>query len=316
MKRKTVCNPGCYSFPKRWRKAMDGKLWATIYQTVMTIDHPKPSKRMKFSDREIVLVVLRATYDEKSINWACRPEHWHGMAMPTRLPSQSTVSRRAQSVGVGDLLEAVESFLGAQASDSERVVAVDGRPLLISPFSKDPDAHWGYGIKGFGFGYKLHAIWGTGPVPLAWCLRSLNVDESVTAANYLAPLLPTTSKKRYLLGDAAYDTNRLHAAVAARGFQLLAPPKHNGDGLGHRSHHPARIRALELLQTPYGKALYRQRGVIERQFGNATMRGEGLGSLPAHVRRLPRVKLFVQGKLILNGFRILANRNQPLSTAA
>jgi hypothetical protein len=295
---------------------MDGKLWAKVYQTVMTIDHPNTSKRRTFCDRAIALVILRATYDERSINWACRPEHWLGVAAPKRLPSQSTVSRRAGSDGVSALLKAVESFLRNQTPDTDRVVAVDGRPLIISGFSKDPDAHWGYGIKGLDFGYKLHAIWGTGPVPLAWCLRPLNADESVTAANWLVPFLSVTRKKRYLVGDAAYDTNRLHGAAAEKGFQLLAPPKHNGKGLGHRSHHPARIRGMNLLKTPYGERLYRQRGMIERQFGNATMRAEGLGSLPAHVRRLPRVKLYVQGKLILNGFRILMNRNQPFSTAA
>jgi hypothetical protein len=214
------------------------------------------------------------------------------------------------------LLGEIEVWQRQQEPEPERVVAVDGRPLLISPFGKAPDAHWGYAIKGLGFGYKLHAIWGTGPVPLAWELRPLNADESVTAALYLVPRLPLPVGKRYLLGDASYDTNRLHAAVAARGYQLLAPPKRPGKGRGHRPHHPARLRGLHLLATPYGEQLYRERSVIERQFGNATMRGEGLDSLPAHVRRLSRVRQYVQAKLILNGFRILANRTNALSAAA
>ena len=40
------------------------------------------------------------------------------------------------------------------------------------------------------------------------------------------------------------------------------------------------------------------------------IRPEGLDQLPAHVRRLPRVRQFVNAKLILNGFRILKNKNQ------
>ena len=66
---------------------------------------------------------------------------------------------------------------------------------------------------------------------------------------------------------------------------------------------------MELLRSPYGQWLYRQRGMIERQFGNGTMRGEGLGTLPAHVRRLPRVRNYVHAKIVLNGFRVLTNRD-------
>jgi hypothetical protein len=40
------------------------------------------------------------------------------------------------------------------------------------------------------------------------------------------------------------------------------------------------------------------------------VRPEGLSELPKHVRRLHRVRLFVHGKIILNGVRILMNRNQ------
>jgi DDE family transposase len=295
---------------------MDGKLWATVYQTVMQIDHPKPSSRATYSDQDIVLVTLRASYDQQSISWACRPENWEGLDGPKQLPSQPTVSRRSRTPQVQSLLDAIEAWLRLSVPDTDRVLAVDGRALLISPFSKDPDARWGHAIKGFGFGFKLHAIWGGGAVPLAWSVQPLNRQESVTAASCLAPRLPVSSRKRYLVGDAAYDTNRLHAAAAAKGFQLLSPPKRPGKSVGHRPHEPARLEGLRLLRTAYGQWLYRQRGKIERQFGNATMRAEGLGSLPAHVRRLTRVRRYVHAKLILNGFRILTNRQLPLAPAA
>jgi transposase len=288
---------------------MDGKLWARVYQTVMTIDYPNPRKYVVHSDRVIVLIVLRASYDDQSINWACRSENWVGLKRPARLPSQSTVSRRSRSSSVRSLLQSLEIWLRQRAPRDERAVAVDGRALTISPHSKDPDARWGYAMRGFGFGYKWYAIWGTDPVPLAWDVRPLNVDEAKMAGTVLVPRLPPVRKRRYLLGDAAYDTNPLHEAVAELGYQLLAPPKRPGKRLGHRPHHPARVRALQLLKTPYGEWLYRQRSVIERQFGNGTMRREGLTSLPAHVRRLQRVKRYVHAKIILNAFRILVNRN-------
>lgn len=288
---------------------MDGKLWNVVYQSVMSIDHPNPQKRVSHSDRVVVLVLLRASYDERSIHWACQQENWAGLAGPERLPSQSTMSRRACTPHVQELLEAVETWLREQGPSDERVLPIDGRPLTISPHSKDPDARWGFAIKGLGFGYKLHALWGEGPVPKAWELRPLNVAESVVAAKALLPQLPEAKGRRYLVGDSAFDSNPLHQAVAERGYQLLAPQKRRGEGLGHREHHAARLRGLEMLQTPYGERLYQRRGIIERQFGNATMRAEGLGSLPAHVRRLPRVRNYVHAKIILNGFRILKNQN-------
>ena len=288
---------------------MDGKLWNVVYQTVMTINHPNPRESVTHTDRVIVLVILRASYDNQSINWACRSDNWNGLARPNRLPSQPTMSRRSNTPQVQALLSAVEEWLRQRGPCGEPVVAIDGRPLTINPHSKDPDARWGYAIKGLDFGYKFHAIWGLGPVPLAWELQPLNVSESVLAATKLVPKLAPAEKRQYILGDAAYDTNPLHAAVAAQRYQLLAPPKRTGKGVGHRVHDPARLRSLSMLQTPYGKRLYRKRTMIERQFGNAAMRAEGLGELPAHVRRLHRVRNYVHAKVILNGFRILMNHN-------
>jgi hypothetical protein len=295
---------------------MDGNLWGRSYSIVMAADHPNPRRGCRFSDRVIVLVLLRAAADNLSINRACRPEAWVGLPGMSDLPSQPTVSRRSRTAGVRTLLEAVEGRLRAAGAADERLVAVDGRALPINAHSKDPDAKWGYAARGFAYGYKLHAIWGTGAVPNAWEIRPLNEAESVIAATRLVPRLPPTRHRRYLVGDAAFDSNRLYAAAAERGYQLLAPPRHRGQGLGHRPHHPARLRGRDLLRTRYGRRLYRQRGLIERQFGNAVMRPEGLGQLPGHVRRLPRVRLFVHCKLILNGTRILMNRNAFTPLAA
>jgi hypothetical protein len=288
---------------------MDGNLWGRSYSIVMAVDHPKLRRGCRFSDQVIVLVLLRAAADNLSINRACRPEAWVGLAGISELPSQSTLSRRSRAAGVQTLLESTEGRLRAQDAAAERLVAVDGRALPINPHSKDPDAKWGYAARGLAFGYKLHAIWGAGAVPKAWEIRPLNEAESVVAATRLVPRLPATRHRRYLVGDAAFDSNRLHEAATQRGYQLLAPPKRCGKGLGHRAHHPARVRGRELLRSHYGRRLYRQRSLIERQFGNAVMRPEGLGQLPGHVRRLPRVRLFVHCKLILNGTRILMNRN-------
>src|SRR5262245_54254493 len=262
---------------------MDGKLWERIYHTVMTLEHPNSAPGVKHSDRVIVLVKLRAAADDQSVSWACRPENWVGLKTPAKLPSQPTMSRRLKTAPVQVLLMTVEDFLRTFTPQDERLSMVDGRPLTISPFSKDRDARWGYAFKGLGFGYKIHAIWGKGVVPEAWQVRPLNASESIVAQSQLAPRLPQARGRRYMLGDSSYDSNRLYEALAARGYQLLAPPKRRGKGLGHRRYHPARLRGLDLLAKPYGRRLYRRRSRIERLFGNWTVRSEGLNELPAHV---------------------------------
>lgn len=288
---------------------MDGKLWSRVYEDVMQVEHPNSSPRQRFSDRVIVLVYLLAAANDRPVCWACRPESWKGYKRPAQLPSQPTMSRRLRSPGVQALADMLESKLRVLQTIDKRVGAIDGRPLTINPYSKDRDARWGYAIRGFGFGYKLHVVWSHGLVPLAWELLPLNASEPRVATERLLPRLPPATGKRYLLGDIAYDTNPLHAAAAERGYQLLAPPKRSGHDLGHRPHHPARLIGLAQLKTAYGSRLYKRRGMVERFFANWATRDIGLDALPAHVRRLSRIKQFVQAKIILNGFHILHRRN-------
>jgi hypothetical protein len=302
---------------------MDGKLWSQVYQRVLSIEHPEEAMNVTHSDRTIVLIQLRAAADDQPVSWACRPENWAGLTPPPTWPSQPTMSRRLRTPSVQALYTSVLSWLKTQPGTTavNRVKCgfvrkLDGRALTINPFSKDPDARWGWALRGYGFGYKLHAVWGDAAAPDAWEVRPLNVSEPGVATEVLVPQLPQASGKRYLVGDSAYDSNPLHAAAANRGYQLLAPPKRQGAGLGHCRHHPGRVAALCQLTTPYGKRLYHRRAEIDREFGHWAVRQEGLDELPAHVRRLHRIKVFVVAKLILNAFRIILNhedltRNGP-----
>ena len=130
-----------------------------------------------------------------------------------------------------------------------------------------------------------------------------------SACGGLAPPPQPSPQRNFIHGvpGSACDSNHLHAAAADRGYQLLAPPRRRGAGLGHCRHHPARLIAQQQLTTLYGQRLCRPRAEIDREFGHRAPRQEGLDELPAHVRRLHRIKLFVIAKLILNAFRILLN---------
>lgn len=296
---------------------MDGNLWNQVYGLVMNTDYPNPTTRVTYSDRVIALVHLRATMDNLSINRATQPESWVGYRRPEALPSQSTMSRRLKKPAVTALLAAVEQYLRAIPAPSPSTpVVIDGRALATSKFTKDPDARWGYGTGGLDIGYKLHAIWDDGAIPLVWCMEPMNQPEPIVARRLIAQL-PPASKRRFLLGDASYDSDQLYALADPLNYQLMAPAKRPGKGLGHRRYCPSRIHAQALLRTKRGKKLYAQRTLIERQFGNWSVRPEGLSELPKHVRRLHRVRLHVHAKIILNGVRILMNREQlPHSLAA
>jgi hypothetical protein len=150
-------------------------------------------------------------------------------------------------------------------------------------------------------GYKLHAVWGWGPLPIAWALVPLNVSERRVALE-LVKRLPGSG---YLLGDRQYDCEALYEAAAAAGYQLVAPRQRTGKALGHRRQSPHRLRSIALLTAPFGQALYRRRLRIEHCFAKLTTFVGGLGPLPFWVRRLHRVRLWVQSKLLLNAVHYL-----------
>ena len=102
----------------------------------------------------------------------------------------------------------------------------------------------------------------------------------------------------YVLGDKSYDNNSLHQAATDCGCQLVAQRKRPNTGLGHGKQTAGRLRSMALLQQEFGKALLDCRDAIERSFGWLTNHSGGLAPLPAWVRRLDRVTMWVQAKLI------------------
>jgi Transposase DDE domain len=266
-----------------------------------------------FFDYEIVAVYLWAVLHDRSVSWACEPAHWPEELWPRRrLPSQSTMSRRLRTTEVQWLLQQMEQRL-APLADDRWVLLIDGKPLVIGTYSKDGDAAWGRVGQTYAKGYKLHAVYGAGPLPLAWEVVPLNESELDVAARLIPSL---QGGGGYLLGDKAFDSNPLHDTALSAGYQLVAERKRPNTKLGHRRHSPGRLRSIELLQTVFGQALYQARGDIERQFGWLTNHGGGLAPLPNWVRRLPRVRLWVQAKLLIHAAYVyLHSRSPPLAVA-
>lgn len=252
-----------------------------------------------FFDSTIVGVYFWAVIHDRPVSWACDPGNWPQKLLKLigRFPSQPTMSRRLGTVEVHCLLAAMEGKL-AHSRRSGWVWIVDGKPLPIGGYSKDHDAKWGYATGGFAKGYKLHALYGASPLPVAWEVLPMNAAEPEVAARLIAWF----QCRGYVLGDKGYDNNSLHRTATACGSQLVAERKRPKTGLGHCEQSPGRLRSMELLQQEFGKALHACRDSIERNFGWLTNHSGGLAPLPSWVRRIHRVTTWVQAKLISHYF--------------
>jgi Transposase DDE domain len=222
------------------------------------------------------------------------------------------MSRRLQTTEVQRLLADLERH-SAALDGGGWVMLVDGKPLTVGSHSKDPDAAWGRARRGWAKGYKLHAVYDGGSIPAAWDITPLNEAEPEAAARLV---LSIRTGGGYILGDKSYDSNPLHDAALAVGCQLVAERKRPDSGLGHRRHSPGRLRSIELLCQEFGQQLYAFRDQIERNFGWLTNHAGGLAPLPNWVRRIGRVRLWVQAKLIVHATYVyLTSTCSPLAIA-
>ncbi len=275
---------------------MERELWKQLYILVMRLD--KGWSNAIYRDSDVLVVYLWAVVHDRPTSWACNLRNWDDQ-LP-RLPSQPTMSRRLRRPGVQQLLSAVEAEL---AGDPRRwwVQRIDGKPLPVGTHTKDRSAKLGPAGHGFAKGYKLHAIWGDGPLPSVWQVQPMNAGEATVARQ----LVNRLSGEGYIVGDCQYDSNPLHEVARCRGYQLIAPPQREGKALGHRRHSRNRLRSLELLSKPFGQALFHDRDQIERDYGGLTSFASGLAPLPSWVRRPHRVHLWVEAKLLINALRLL-----------
>jgi len=280
---------------------MERQLWCQLIEILAQLRVVR-KPRCKFSDAEVVRVYFWAVLHDRPIYWACCQENWPIYERRHALPSPSTMTRRLRLDTVKILIARIEELVLRSAAEPPLVVAVDGKPLVISRHSKDRQSGYGQAAGGKAKGYKLHTVRGSDGSILAWRIAPMNRDERVMARR----LLRTVSAKRYVVADSHYDDKALYAICEQRGLQLVAPRKLPGAGLGHRPQSKSRLFCIELLENPqpnFGEALLHDRRAIEGYFGNLTSFGGGLVCLPPWVRTYKRVRAWVQAKLILRGLR-------------
>ena len=281
---------------------MERELWPSLYRLVREAATGVYQKGVTYQPWVLILIFLWAAIHNRPVSWACCKQNWRTTRQrPPAWPSDSTMSRRIDRVGVGLAWRALEDRVRS-CGDPALVALIDGKPLPVGGNSKDPDAAFGHGAGTTVKGYKLHAIWSFRPVPEAWEITPMNGCEKAAAGR----LLNQVSHGGYRIGDGNYDASWLYDAADARGYQLVSPGrKAKNPGCGKHYQSPHRTRSRELLNGPFGNALYRTRTAIERSFGNAGAFGGGLGPLPAWVRGANRVRTWVWAKLVINAVRIL-----------
>lgn len=285
---------------------MERELWPVLYRTVRRVAAGFSQKYVQIPGWVLLVTLLWAALHDRPVSWACNGQNWANTHMrPPRLPSNATMSRRVDRVGVGLLWREVEQLLRELPGMPPSLAAfLDGKALPVSGVSKDPDARVGRGAGMKAKGYKLHTVWAGRPLPETWEVTPLNVSEKKAARG----LIPQLRAAGYLLTDGNYDANYLFDIAATQGYQQISPLPLGNPGSGHHYQSPHRLRSIALMQHSFGDQLYTTRATIEREYGNATSFGGGLSPLPAWVRGLHRVRTWVWAKLLINAVRIIKHK--------
>ena len=286
---------------------METELWKQTCKLVTKVADGKTIKRATYTDSNIILTYMWAVIHDRPVYWACKKRNWPIYYRRHPLPDPSTMTRRLRRPELQMLLHEIEKSL---INRLPRSVCrwIDGKPLAIGGASKDSESAFGFGASCLCKGYKLYAVGDLNQGFVEWTVRSMNHGEPAVAIELVTQL----DHGGYLVGDTAYDSNKLYEAASKRAIQLVAARK-PGKTLGHRRHSPSRIRSRELLDRPFGQSLIVARRSIERMFGNLVCFPCGLKPLPHWVRTLQRVRLWVRGKMIL--YHLWRMRNEQVKFA-
>lgn len=300
---------------------MDRDEWRTVMAAIRTAARRIKSswhRQPDFPDWLIAAMELWRAHHNQSLSWACDRSHYHGPFRPRKrtkdgrsLPSISQYSRRVKFESVRAILQLVDDQLSGRKSEESDVRYTDGKPLTVSPVSKDPDATTGHITGGFAKGYKLHAFVAKSRRILTWAVASLHVAEQSVAMALLPSLKPCPGALN--MADSNYDSAPLHKGMAATNTGRLLTPLKAQQRVKPTGHHPVTLRQMgpqrrEAVkvwkeQPDLARYVLKDRNNIEGVFSVLTV-ACGL-SLPPHVRRIERVRRWVGLKIILYHARLI-----------
>ena len=277
---------------------MDDELFDLLYHIAHRL-WPKREPRVQYAGRLIVLLYLWSAIRNKPMAWVCDRRNLPRALAGLSIPSRSQLGRRLYCSGVVSMLDELEQAVNdLHTAGLIGLWLIDAKPLIVSPYSKDKAAWWGWAYNGKARGYKLFMLTDASGRVVAWDVRGMNQAEPEVAKSLIVHM----DRPGYLIGDSIYDSNPLHQLTADQQVQLIAPRKRPGTGLGSRRHHRNRLHTIAMLEcfnNTMGRALYAERTNIERGFARLASSRVGLDRLPPFVRTPKRVRRWVQAKIIL-----------------
>ena len=284
---------------------MDRELWTQVVTAVRCAAIGHRQRERAFDDQTIVLTYLWSVFHDRPVLWATDRRNWPFYMRICRRPSASTMSRRLRAPGVLSLLDRVWARL-PRCLHQDTALLIDAKPLPIGGYTTDRDARTGHACGCFARGYKLYLIVDENGLVHAWNVHSMNVAEQRVAEELIPAAARSAGPGRWLLGDRAYDSNRLYTIAESCGLRLLARRLKAGTGL-RPTQSVGRRRAIRMLERPGtrdGRALMARRDGVERYLGTLCCTGGGLGPLPGYVRGTRRVRLWVGAKLLIHSMRL------------
>lgn len=287
---------------------MDTKIWKLICQAIRSADRRilRTGRKPKFTDQQILKMYLWSVGHDRPLCWACNRNHYATMYRPKQLPSVSQFCRRLKMSRIQQMLEAVDNYF-LRYKTSADVAFFDGKPMVVSEYSKDPDAKIGYADGRMRRGYKLHGFVTRDGWIAGFAIHSLNVGEPNTARSLVNAIIPGT----LVLADGNYDSGPLYQAVADRRSMLLTRLRNKSRSEKQMKQMCPARQAAVILWEDYAQVCeetMKTRDEVERIFGALTCFGGGLAPLPAWVRRLPRVRRWVTAKIIIYHTRLMLRR--------
>ena len=302
---------------------MEAQEFLCLRRIITALPHPRRA-RVRFSDKNILLVYVWAVLHDRPVYWACDVRNWPD-AWAMVLPDDSTMSRRMRSVSVLQLLDRLHQAICGLFALATMVKHVDSFPFPVGSYSHDIDTRRGRCTREMARGYKLHAAC-VDRVIAVWTLMPMSVNDQVAAPQLFARLRGVG----YITADNGYDANATHLAASSCQHQLLAPPRNcNSDRRvrdlkqQRQRNCRQRLQALDMLDSPlrhagaanlFGRTVHRQRLEMEQTLGQ--LRLLCLGTLPTWVRRPHRVAPWLAVKIILLNLRSARRRGKIKSLVA
>jgi len=291
---------------------MDCEMLLSVYHRLFKSDSGLPRPGYVYSDAVMILIHVFAVLTNHSARWAHNKKNWPLWARRLEFPSYSQLMRRLKEPVIAELISTLSREYRSTLPVTREKVC-DGKPMVVSGFSKDPDVRSGKACGEWHKGYKMHAIMDSAGGIDAFDVTALDGGEPTIMRELIKQV---DLRQAILRGDSNYDSNPLYGDVADAGGRLIAPRKKPGSGLGHHPQHPDRVRAIEQLEASEQATKEHEKHLIriEQGFAHLTNVPFGFWALPNFVRRLPRVKAWIRTKIML--YHVYRNLSQTQALAA